>query len=171
MTIAAWYMDDNSPVSQETLDSLGVFQRQIDAENYEQELSALCEERGYAHRSIVNICKEYMPDLDQKLRMFFEEHLHEYEEIRFFMEGSGYFDVRDQGDRWIRLHPKKGDLIVLPAGIYHRFTLDDSMYAKAMRLFVKEQKEPVWTPFNRSEKETDEMPARAQYVKHFLNNQ
>lgn len=39
------------------------------------------------------------------------------------------------GDAWIRVHLLKGDLIVLPAGVYHRFTLDESGAVKAMRLF------------------------------------
>jgi cupin superfamily acireductone dioxygenase involved in methionine salvage len=47
----------------------------------------------------------------------------------------GYEDVRDLDGQWIRIEIKKGDLIVLPPGMYHRFTLDQNNYLKALLLY------------------------------------
>lgn len=46
--------------------------------------------------------------------MFFEEHLHLDKEICYILEGSGYFDVRDMVDKWIRISMERGNMIMLP---------------------------------------------------------
>ena len=87
----------------------------------------LAEERRYKNRDEITISPQAMGEVyEDKVRMFFDEHLHEDEEIRYIRDGAGYFDVRSEGDDWVRIRLEKDDLIVLPAGIYHRFTTDEN---------------------------------------------
>jgi cupin superfamily acireductone dioxygenase involved in methionine salvage len=118
-------------------------------------------ERHYKNHDVVLIHPERMPNFSEKLKIFFDEHLHEDEEIRFILDGSGYFDVRNErDDEWIRLHVTKGDMLVLPAGIYHRFTVDDKKFIQAMRLF---QDTPKWEAISRTEARSETLAKRAEY--------
>ncbi|TVU03568.1 hypothetical protein EJB05_50884 [Eragrostis curvula] len=168
--VEAWYMDDdtegdqrlphrrqpNDPVPLSRLLDLGVVPMRLDAENHESDanLTVIRDHRGYMDMDIVELIPEKMPNYEAMIKRFFEEHLHADEEVRYCLEGSGYFDIRDEDDRWIRVSARKGGLIIMPAGIYHRFTLDTSNYIKAMRLFSGG---PDWTAYNRPH---DHLPAR-----------
>merc|ERR1712232_440114 len=98
-------------------------------------LSALRDARGYTWADIITVHPDTLPGFEDKIKSFFEEHIHDAEEIRYILGGSGYFDVRDLEDKWVRIHIHAGDLITLPEGIYHRFTCDDKHLIHAMRLF------------------------------------
>ena len=154
----------NAPaVEPETLEELGVLSFLIPVEQkYENalpwepktdkqktdRLAHFRQQMGMNYADVITINKDKLPGYEDKIKMFFEEHLHDDDEVRYILDGSGFFDVRSKGDKWIRIHCKAGHLITLPKGIYHRFTPDANDFAQAMRLFVGE---PIWTPVNRSE--------------------
>ncbi|KAI8886149.1 Acireductone dioxygenase [Backusella circina FSU 941] len=149
--------------SVEDLESVGVLYWKIDGADAIDQINKIAKERSYKNRDEIVVSPQSMGDVyEDKVKSFFSEHLHEDEEIRFILDGSGYFDVRDKSDVWIRIYMEKGDMIILPSGIYHRFTTDENNYIKAMRLF---KEDPLWTPINRPL--ADNNSYRTAYVEQF----
>lgn len=115
-------------VSFSQLEEIGVIYKYITSQ---EELDELAKEREYKNRDQVKLNLEsFGNDIEaynSKMKQFYKEHYHEDEEIRYIIEGEGYFDVRDKQDRWIRAKLSKFDLLILPAGIYHRFTLTNDL--------------------------------------------
>lgn len=181
MTIRAWYMDndevtdqraphridDHHDVEVELLARLGVLHWSGITGPEDPKLQKIREERGYNYTDMVFITPEKLPDYENKIKSFYREHIHYDEEIRYCVDGSGFFDVRGFNDEWIRISVETGDMIVLPEGIYHRFTCDESNFIQAMRLFVGE---PIWTPYNRDEIDEKKNNSRQKYVQQFLVN-
>ncbi|TDZ18338.1 1,2-dihydroxy-3-keto-5-methylthiopentene dioxygenase [Colletotrichum orbiculare MAFF 240422] len=155
--------DSGKEVTADELKKLGVYYHHITTLD---DIDVLASDGGYKNRDEIIVSPATMGAMyEEKVKSFFHEHLHEDEEIRYIRDGRGYFDVRSVDDGWVRIGVEKHDLIILPAGIYHRFTTDESNYIKAMRLF---QDEPKWTPLNRST-DLDLNPHRRDYVQQYLN--
>ncbi|CAF9907140.1 MAG: hypothetical protein GOMPHAMPRED_005028 [Gomphillus americanus] len=175
-------------VSVDHLATLGLLHARFPLEesNSIDGVNKLASDRHYSHRDEITVSPSAMGAVyEDKIKNFFAEHMHEDEEIRYILGGAGYFDIREKGDdNWIRIRVEEGDLLVLPPGIYHRFTVDEDnvssrsmpvgcsllvvfkegadvgQYIKAMRLF---KDEPKWTPLNRGQ-ETEQNSFRKEYV-------
>ncbi|EFJ22075.1 hypothetical protein SELMODRAFT_416854 [Selaginella moellendorffii] len=145
---------------------LGILTWKLDVDNWESdtELKNIRSDRGYKYSEVITVSREAMVDFDARVKGFFKEHMHSQEESRLILDGSGYWDIRDYDDKWIRFYVQKGDLVVLPPGMYHRFTLDTNDYIKALLLFTEN---PVRTQHQRS----DDSAARKLYVEKYLLQQ
>ena len=114
--------DSGREVPSEYLSKLGILH--FNYPNVE-DVNALAAQRDYKNRDEITISPATMGAVyEEKVKSFFNEHLHEDEEIRYILDGGGFFDVRSDGDDWIRIKLEKNDLMIMPAGIYHRFTTD-----------------------------------------------
>ncbi|CCK70639.1 acireductone dioxygenase (Ni2+-requiring) KNAG_0E03850 [Huiozyma naganishii CBS 8797] len=154
--------DSGTPLTEGDLGKLGVFYKFCPTMPAVDELAA---QRQYKNRDSVELSPESFHNdtekMMQQLRIFYQEHLHDDEEIRYIVGGSGYFDLRHpKNEQWIRCEVHAGDLLVIPAGIYHRFTVTTDNYIKAVRLF---KDEPRWEAHNKSA-ETDKSASRVQYL-------
>jgi len=118
------------------LNAVGVHHERldVDAENFQPALDALATARGYVEQDIVELRPE-TPGLDALCAKFADEHLHTDDEVRFVLEGEGIFDLRSQDDAWMRVTVERGDLLVVPAELHHRFFLTESSHIRCVRLF------------------------------------
>ncbi|KAJ7599251.1 Acireductone dioxygenase ARD family [Mycena floridula] len=158
--------DSSRPVPPAILDSLKVEHQEIPVSDYETQVRAIAEERDYKSQDTVDVSREKLgQSYNEKMSVFYREHMHEDEEIRYVLEGGGFFDVREMpSDSWIRIAVVPGDLLVLPSGVYHRFTLDEADRIKMVRLF---KDVPKWEAHNRSA-ESDNHPHRIAYLKAIM---
>jgi 1,2-dihydroxy-3-keto-5-methylthiopentene dioxygenase len=106
-------------------------------EAYRMDIDRLKAECGYLSVDVVR-CLPDNPNRQELRRKFLEEHTHDDDEVRFFVEGAGVFYLRAGGKVYMTLC-ERGDLISVPAGTRHWFDMGPAPYFTAIRLFITPQ--------------------------------
>lgn len=137
----------DSAVSPDDLANRGVLSWSVpsDDEARSSLIETVKREHGYVDEDFVEMSPD-MPNLAEICTKFDKEHFHSEDEVRYVVDGEGVFDVRDDHDRWIRIEVSSGDMIVIPARTYHRFSLTERKHIRCMRLFANHD---GWAPLYR----------------------
>ncbi|MFT3967806.1 MAG: cupin [Sphingobium sp.] len=101
---------------------------------YGADIARLKARGGYRSEDVVRLTPGHPQRADMRAK-FLAEHVHDEDEVRFFVEGAGLFYIRHGG--LVRaLLCTAGDLIVLPAGLRHWFDTGARPRFTAIRLFT-----------------------------------
>nr|AGT02736.1 iron(II)-requiring acireductone dioxygenase [Strigomonas galati] len=119
----------------------------------------IIKERNYKHTDEVKVSQTAKDE--GFLERWFIEHYNEDEQIRLITDGSCYFDVRSKQDKWIRFQMQPGHLVIFPAGMYHRGTLDEDDFVAMYRCF---NDAPRFVPVYRSSEKADSNKVRLNYL-------
>jgi 1,2-dihydroxy-3-keto-5-methylthiopentene dioxygenase len=112
---------------------------------YRAEIDEMKRRGGYVTADVIDVSPE-TPNLDAMLARFDKEHTHSEDEVRFILDGRGIFFLaldggRAEGIAAVEVYP--GDLLRVPQGTRHWFTLCADKRIRAIRWF---QQTEGWTP-------------------------
>lgn len=103
-------------------------------ELFSEEIQALCDTRGYQTSDVVALHPQ-MENLDDILAKFDKEHTHTEDEVRFTVAGRGMFAIRGVDNEIYEIEVLPGDLLAVPEGTKHYFTLLEERHIQCIRLF------------------------------------
>ena len=103
-------------------------------EVYKADVERLRAAHGYQSVDVVRMHPDH-PDRAAMRAKFLAEHIHEDDEVRFFVEGQGAFYLR-VGGRVYRVICEAGDLISVPKNTTHWFDAGDKPLFCAIRMFT-----------------------------------
>lgn len=103
-------------------------------EAYRADIERLQSEYGYKSVDVIRISPDN-PKKDEIRAKFLNEHTHSEDEVRFFVEGSGVFYLRVNGQVYMTLC-ERGDLLSVPTGVKHWFDMGPSPSLTCIRLFT-----------------------------------
>jgi 1,2-dihydroxy-3-keto-5-methylthiopentene dioxygenase len=108
---------------------------------YADEIDEMKRLGGYTTADVIDVTPE-TPNLDAMLARFDKEHTHSEDEVRFILAGRGVFFLH--GDhRVVSVEVGPGDLLRVPRGTTHWFTLCEDRRIRAIRWF---QDTTGWAP-------------------------
>ncbi|KUP07853.1 acireductone dioxygenase [Bacillus coahuilensis p1.1.43] len=117
---------------------------------FKSEIEELSARRGYKIWDIVAL-SESTPNILELVRKFEEIHTHSEDEVRAILSGHGIFIIKgDEATGYFDVNLEPGDVISVPEGNPHFFTLQEDKQVIAVRLFV-EMEGWVATPYTDTE--------------------
>lgn len=111
-------------------------------QTFRSEIDAISARRGYVTEDVISLSPE-TPNLDQLLQNFLAEHHHDDDEVRFIVSGHGIFAIESLDGRFFDVELEAGDLISVPEGYRHYFTLMEDRRVVAIRIFKTKE---GWVP-------------------------
>jgi 1,2-dihydroxy-3-keto-5-methylthiopentene dioxygenase len=110
-------------------------------EAYSGEIAEMKRRGGYVTADVIDVNPQ-TPNLDAMLARFDKEHTHDEDEVRFILAGRGIFFLHI-GGRVASVEVGPGDMLRVPRGTMHWFTLCEDRRIRAIRWF---QDTAGWTP-------------------------
>jgi 1,2-dihydroxy-3-keto-5-methylthiopentene dioxygenase len=108
---------------------------------YSEEIDDLKRRGGYVTADVIDVNPD-TPNLDAMLDRFNKEHTHSEDEVRFILAGRGIFFLH-LGEKVVSVEVGPGDVLRVPKGTKHWFTLCEDRRIRAIRWF---QDTTGWTP-------------------------
>lgn len=101
---------------------------------YRSDIDRLMSTRGFKSVDVVSIAPDN-PNREAMRAKFLDEHAHKEDEVRFFVAGSGLFDLHVNSNVYEVLC-EAGDLISVPDGAPHWFDMGPTPSFVAIRFFT-----------------------------------
>lgn len=101
---------------------------------YGAQIQQLQQQGGYAACDVVRLTPDH-PQRSELRSRFLDEHVHQEDEVRFFVSGAGLFSLHI-GNLVYEVLCEQGDLISVPGGTPHWFDMGPKPSFTAIRLFT-----------------------------------
>jgi len=108
---------------------------------YAGEIDEMKRRGGYVTADVIDV-NAATENLETMLAKFDKEHTHSEDEVRFILAGRGIFFLNIQG-KVVSMEVGPGDVLRVPKGTTHWFTLCEERRIRAIRWF---QQTSGWTP-------------------------